>query len=188
MDFEDDEDEEDEGAESAEGDEDEDDDDEEDRDDSEGVEFRIMHTTFRDFLLDPEKTKALPRPEFHVDAAQAHATLALGCMRLGLYYVEKYIPELLEESSEMLELRKLEDEDLEGRLREKLRGKKVDEPGHSVRALFFYVERYRAYHRELSTSVQSAEMIETAERFDQIPTDVFQAFTWAILAQFVELL
>ena len=43
-------------------------------------------------LLDPEKMKALPRPEFHVDAAQAHATLALGCMRLWLSYVEKYMP------------------------------------------------------------------------------------------------
>ncbi|KAI0702222.1 hypothetical protein C8Q76DRAFT_697939 [Earliella scabrosa] len=142
-------------------------------------EFRIMHTTFRDFLLDPEKTKALPRPEFHVDAAQAHATLALGCMRLGLYYVEKYMPELLEESSEMLELRKLEDEDLWDRLEEKLRGKKVAEPEHSVDALCFYVRAYCAYHRGLSTSVQSAEMIETAERFDQIPIDVFKAFCWA---------
>ncbi|KAI0704010.1 hypothetical protein C8Q76DRAFT_801785 [Earliella scabrosa] len=132
-------------------------------------EFRIMHTTFRDFLLDPEKTKALPRPEFHVDAAQAHGTLALGCMRLGLYYVEKYMPELLEESSEMLELRKLEDKDLRDRLREKLRGKKVDEPEHSVESLCFY----------------SAEMIETAERFDQIPTNVFIMCCLAIHEQFV---
>ncbi|KAI0702128.1 hypothetical protein C8Q76DRAFT_697862 [Earliella scabrosa] len=139
-------------------------------------EFHIMHTTFRDFLLDPEKTKALPRPEFHVDAAQAHATLALGCMRLGLHYVEKYMPELLEESSEMLELHKLEDEDLQDQLRKKLRGKKVDESEHSVRALYWYVDDYCAYHRGLSTSVQSAEMIETAERFDRIPTNVFHAF------------
>ncbi|KAI0702224.1 hypothetical protein C8Q76DRAFT_802514 [Earliella scabrosa] len=138
--------------------------------------FQFMHTTFRDFLLDPEKTKALPRPEFHVDAAQAHATLALGCMRHGLYYVEKYMPELLEESSEMLELRKLEHRDLRGRLEEKLWGKKVDEPRHSVYALCSYVVNYCAYHRGLSTSVQSAEMIETAERFDRIPTNVFHAF------------
>ncbi|KAI0735234.1 hypothetical protein C8Q76DRAFT_828299 [Earliella scabrosa] len=145
-----------------------------------GQEFRIMHTTFRDFLLDPAKTKALPRPEFHVDAAQAHATLALGCMRLGLYYVEKYMPELLEESSEMLELRKLGYEDLRDRLREKLQGKKVDEPVHSVFALYDYVRYCCAYHRGLSASVQSAEMIETVERFDQIPTNVFKAFTWTI--------
>ena len=135
-----------------------------------------MHTTFRDFLLDPEKTKVLPRPEFHVDAAQAHATLALGCMRLGLHYVEKYMPELLEESSEMLELCKLEDKNLWDRLREKLQGKKVDEPVHYVYALYGYVRNYCAYHRGLSTSVQSAEMIETAERFDQIPTNVFDVF------------
>ncbi|KAI0702220.1 hypothetical protein C8Q76DRAFT_802509 [Earliella scabrosa] len=143
-------------------------------------EFRFMHTTFRDFLLDPEKTKALPRPEFHVDAAQAHATLALRCMRLGLYYAEKYMPELLEESSEILELRKLVYGDLLDRLREKLRGKKVDEPKHSVRALALYVYNYCAYHRGLSTSVQSAEMIETAKRFDRIPTNVFKVFTGAI--------
>ena len=142
--------------------------------------FCFMHTTFRDFLLDPEKTKALPRPEFHVDAAQAHATLALGCMRLWLYCAEKYVPELLEESSEMLELRKLEDDDLRRRLREKLQGKKVDEPGYSVGALYFYVHSYCAYHRELSTSVQSAEMIETARRLDQIPTEVFNAFILAV--------
>ncbi|KAI0702125.1 hypothetical protein C8Q76DRAFT_824890 [Earliella scabrosa] len=148
--------------------------------------FLIMHTTFRDFLLDPEKTKALPRPEFHVDAAQAHATLALGCMRLGLYYVEKYMPELLEESSEMLELHKLEDEDLQDQLRKKLRGKKVDESEHSVRALYWYVDDYCAYHRGLSTSVQSAEMIEMAERFDRIPTNVFKVFCWAISQQFVQ--
>ena len=135
-----------------------------------------MHTTFRDFLLDPEKMKALPRPEFHVDATQAHATLALGCMRLGLYYLAKYMPELLEESSEMLEPRKLEDVDSRRRLRKKLRGKKVDEPEHSVRALALYVEDYCAYHRGLSTSVQSAEMIEMAERFDRIPTNVFSMF------------
>ncbi|KAI0704024.1 hypothetical protein C8Q76DRAFT_697383 [Earliella scabrosa] len=143
-------------------------------------EFRFMHTTFRDFLLDPEKMKALPRPEFHIDAAQAHATLALGCMRLWLYYAEKYMPELLEESSEMLELRKLEDRDLRRRLRENLQGKKVDEPEHSVEALYGYVYNYCAYHRGLSTSVQSAEMIETAERFDQIPTNLFRAFTSVI--------
>ncbi|KAI0704030.1 hypothetical protein C8Q76DRAFT_823520 [Earliella scabrosa] len=143
-------------------------------------EFRIMHTTFRDFLLDPEKTKALPRPEFHVDAAQAHATLALACMRHGLYYAEKYMPELLEESSEMLELRKLEGRDLLDRLREKLRGKEVDEPEHSVDGLYYYVDSHCAYHRGLSTSVQSAEMIETAERIDQIPTNVFSMFCWAI--------
>ena len=147
--------------------------------------FQIMHTTFRDFLLNPEKTKALPRPEFHVDAAQAHATLALGCMRLGLYYVEKYMPELLEESSEMLELRKLGYEDLRDRLREKLQGKKVDEPVHSVRALWYYVDNYCAYHRGLSTSVQSAEMIEMAERFDRIPTNVSRMFCSAIHEQFV---
>ncbi|KAI0702081.1 hypothetical protein C8Q76DRAFT_697826 [Earliella scabrosa] len=149
-------------------------------------EFRIMHTTFRDFLLDSEKTKALPRPEFHVDAAQAHAALALGCMRLWLYYAEKYMPKLLEESPEMLELRKLEDWDLQHRLRVKLRGKKVDEPGHSVLALFYYVRDYCAYHRGLSTSVQSAEMIEMAERFDQIPTNVFRGFCWAMYAQFFQ--
>ena len=90
------------------------------------------------------------------------------------------MPELLEESSEMLELRKLEDWDLRFRLREKLRGKKVDEPQHSVEALFLYVCYHCAHHREVSTSVQSAEMIETAERFDRIPTNVFRAFTLAI--------
>ena len=90
------------------------------------------------------------------------------------------MPELLQESSEMLELRKLEALDLLDRLREKLRGKKVDEPVHSVVALSAYVDDYCAYHRELSTSVQSAEMIEMAERFDRIPTNVFRAFTWAI--------
>ncbi|KAI0704020.1 hypothetical protein C8Q76DRAFT_631733, partial [Earliella scabrosa] len=149
--------------------------------DDPSLEFRIMHTTFRDFLLDPEKTKALPRPEFHVNAAQVHATLALGCMRHGLYYVEKYMPELLEGSSEMLELHKLEDEDLLwNRLREKLLGKKFDEHSHSVGALVDYVRHYCAYHRELSTSVQSAEMIETAKRFDQIPTNVFMVFTRAL--------
>ena len=145
-----------------------------------------MHTTFRDFLLNPEKTKALPRPEFHVDAAQAHATLALGCMRRGLYYVEKYMPELLEESSEMLELCKRQYRDLlRLRLREKLWGKKVDESKHSVIPLCMYVDKYCAYHRELSTSVQSAEMIETAERFDRIPTNVFKGFCVAIFNQFV---
>ena len=90
------------------------------------------------------------------------------------------MPALLEESSEMLELRKLEDKDLEDWLREKLRGTKVDEPDHSVFALHFYVANYCAYHRGLSTSVQSAEMIETAERFDRIPTDVFKSFIRAI--------
>ncbi|KAI0702121.1 hypothetical protein C8Q76DRAFT_824886 [Earliella scabrosa] len=144
--------------------------------------FHIIHTTFRDFLLDPEKTKALPRPEFHVDAAQAHATLALGCMRLALYYVEKYMPELLEESSEMLERRKLRFMDLGVRLNQKLRGKKVDEPEHSVDTLYFYVRNYCAYHRELSTSVRSAEMIDTAKRFDQIATNVFNVFCVAIYA------
>ena len=148
-------------------------------------EFRFMHTTFRDFLLDPEKAKALPRPEFHVDAAQAHATLALGCMRLWLYCAEKYVPELLEESSEMLELRKLEDDNLRRRLREKLRGKKVDEPEHSARALCFYVGDYCAYHRGPPTSVRSAAMIETAEIFDLIPTNVFKGFCVAIYNQFV---
>ncbi|KAI0702230.1 hypothetical protein C8Q76DRAFT_697944 [Earliella scabrosa] len=141
------------------------------------AEFRVVHTTFRDFLLDPEKTKVLPRPEFHVDAAQAHATLALGCMRLGLHYVEKYMPELLEENSEMmLELRKSEGGDLRRRLREKLWGKEVDEPEHSVYALYGYVRNYCAYHRGLSTLVQSAEMIEMAERFDRIPPNPFHVF------------
>ena len=139
--------------------------------------FQIMHTTFRDFLLDTKKTMALPRPEFYVDAAQAHATLALGCMRLGLYYAEKYMPELLEE---MLELRRVENWDLRNWLRKKLQGKKVDEPEHSVYALYFYVREYWAYHRELSTSVQCAEIIETAERFDRIPTNVFSMFTLEI--------
>ncbi|KAI0704022.1 hypothetical protein C8Q76DRAFT_697381 [Earliella scabrosa] len=150
------------------------------RNSTQGPKFRIMHTTFRDFLLDPEKTKALPRPEFHVDAAQAHATLALGCMRLGLYYVEKYMPELLEESADMLELCKLEGRDLRDRLRENLGGKKVDEPEHSVYALVNYVRLDCAYHRGLSTSVQSVEMIETARRFDQIPTNVFRKFIRAV--------
>ena len=143
-------------------------------------EFRFMHTTFRDFLLDPEKTKALPRPEFHVDAAQAHATLALGCMRHGLYYVEKYMPELLEESSEILELRRLKDEDLQVQLGKKLLGKEVDEPGHSVNALYLYVDDYCAYHRGLATSVHSAEMIETTGKFDRILTNVFSVFIGAI--------
>ena len=90
------------------------------------------------------------------------------------------MPELLEESFEMLELRKFEYRSLRDRLREKLRGKKVDEPVHSVNTLYWYVGNYCAYHRGLSTSVQSAEMIETAERFDRIPTDVFKAFIRAI--------
>ena len=89
------------------------------------------------------------------------------------------MPELLEESSEMLELRK--HRDLRRRLREKLQGNKVDEPAHSVNALYYYVDSHCAYHRKLSTTVQSAEMIETAKRFDQIPTDVFRAFALAIL-------
>ena len=89
------------------------------------------------------------------------------------------MPELLEESSEMLELLGTELEHLDlvrDRLKEKLWGKKVDEP---VNTLFFYVANYCAYHRGLSTSVQSAEMIETAERFDQIPTNVFKGFNLA---------
>ncbi|KAI0704005.1 hypothetical protein C8Q76DRAFT_683990 [Earliella scabrosa] len=142
--------------------------------------YRIIHTTFRDFLLDPEKTKAIARPEFHVDAAQAHATLALGCMRLGLYYVGRYMPELLEESSETLELCKLNEWSLLDRMEEKLREKQVDEPWHSVRAVHIYVDSCCAYHRRLSTSVQSVEMIKTAERFDHIPSDVFRAFTRVI--------
>ena len=95
------------------------------------------------------------------------------------------MPELLEESSEMLERRKLEDEDLRDWLRKKLRGKKVDEPVHSVDTLYYYVRDYCAYHRGLSTSVQSVEMIETAERFDRIPTNVFKEFCWAIREQFI---
>ncbi|KAI0702233.1 hypothetical protein C8Q76DRAFT_234242 [Earliella scabrosa] len=144
--------------------------------------YRIIHTTFRDFLHDTEKRKTIPRPEFHVDAAQAHATLALGCMRLGLYYVGKYMPELLEDSSELetLELCKLNEWSLLDRMEEKLRGKQVDEPWHSVRAVHIYVDSCCAYHRRLSTSVQSVEMIKTAERLDQIPSDVFSAFTRAI--------
>ncbi|KAI0702079.1 hypothetical protein C8Q76DRAFT_861684 [Earliella scabrosa] len=117
-----------------------------------------------------------------LSAIAAHATLALGCMRLRLHYVEKYMPELLEKSPEMLELRKLREEYLRFRLWEKLRGKRVHEPVHSVYALDDYVGSYCAYHQELSTSVhwQSAEMGETARRFDRIPYEVFRAFTRAI--------
>ena len=95
------------------------------------------------------------------------------------------MPELLAESSEMLELRKCDDNwELRRRLEEKLQGKKVDEPEHSVNALYYYVDKYCAYHRGLSTSVQSAEKIETAERFDRIPTHVFNMFTSIIEYKF----
>ena len=102
--------------------------------DSIHAEFHITHTTFRDFLLDSEKTKAHHRREFRIHAAQAHATLALGCMRTGLYFVEKYMPQLLEEGCEV-ELAKLANRDLHERLQERVRSKRLDGPRHSVFAL-----------------------------------------------------
>ena len=66
-------------------------------------------------------------------------------MRTGLHVVEKYMPQLLEEGCEAVELAKLANRDLHERLQERVRGKRVDEPRHSVFALRC------AYHRELLT-------------------------------------
>ncbi|KAI0704045.1 hypothetical protein C8Q76DRAFT_753389 [Earliella scabrosa] len=129
-----------------------------DRDNAQtGPDLWITHTTFRDFLLDPAKMKSLSRPEFHVDAAQAHKTVALGCMQAVLYLMEKYLPELLGNSSE---LHKLQSKDLQNRIETRLE-KNVDE-ARRYSSLLYYVCNYLGKHQELSTSVRmSVEETET---------------------------
>ncbi|KAI0704157.1 hypothetical protein C8Q76DRAFT_753884 [Earliella scabrosa] len=141
-----------------------------------------MHTTFRDFLLNFDKMKLLPRHEFHVQPSQAHATLSLGCMRMGMYFINKYFPVLLTDDPIALALRRRTDEAtmeimvIEVVGRERIR---IVEPDQSVYALR-YAQLHCIYHRELS--LQSAEMTQVAETFDRIGSFVlFRAFARAII-------